>query len=96
MGKNKRKIDYHEHDTPGEEIFPNRSNVASVNECTGLMYRTPVDDHELESYQHLSSMEIPKDAQNGDDSVTHKLLGDQDLQKTKEAVKEASNGLSSI
>lgn len=56
----KRKINYHEHSTPGEQRYPDISGVASVNECTGLMYKTPANDDEHESYQELSSMEIPK------------------------------------
>lgn len=55
----KKKIHYHEHDPLPEGKFPNLSNVASVNECTGLMYKTPQDRQELESYQELSSLEIP-------------------------------------
>lgn len=56
----KQKIDYHEHDTPQQGSFPDISNVASVNECTGLMHRAPVDEAELENYQELSSMAIPR------------------------------------
>ena len=57
---NRRKIDYHEHEATGEELFPDISNVASANECTGLMYRAPADQEELENYRQLSSMAIPK------------------------------------
>lgn len=56
----KRKIDYHEHDDLPEGDFPAISNVASANECTGLMYAAPTDRGQLESYQELSSLEIPK------------------------------------
>jgi hypothetical protein len=40
--------------------MPTISDVVSSTECTGLMYRPPEDEEELESYQELSSMEIPK------------------------------------
>lgn len=56
----KRPFDYHEHDTPREEPFPDISNVASANECTGLMHRAPQNREELENYQELSSMAIPR------------------------------------
>lgn len=61
MPKPKRKIDYHEHDAPPRDKFPDISNVASASECTGLMHRSPADQEELESYQQLSSMAIPKE-----------------------------------
>lgn len=57
----KRKINYHEHDPLPEDKFPDISHVASANECTGLMYKTPVNRQELGSYRELYSMEIPKD-----------------------------------
>lgn len=56
----KNKINYHEHEEP--ENFPNISNVASANECTGLIPTPPESDDQMESYQSLSSMEIPKKA----------------------------------
>lgn len=56
----RRKINYHEHDTPGDKMYPDISNVASANECTGLMYKAPVNPAEHEAYQELSPMEIPK------------------------------------
>lgn len=40
--------------------FPDRSDVASAMECTGLMYKAPVTDEEYEAYQELYGMEIPK------------------------------------
>lgn len=61
MKKPKRKIAYHEHEEPSVEQFPDISNVASANECTGLMHKSPQDQAELESYQELSSMAIPRD-----------------------------------
>lgn len=91
-----RKLDYHEHDTPKEGTFPNISGVASANECTGLMYRTPVNDEELESYQELSSMEFPKGAQNGNKTVSHQLHKAPDTaQGAKEAVERAAEGMAS-
>ena len=59
MKANKPKIHYHEHDEPRQDQFPEISNVASASECTGLMYRAPVDREELENYRQLSSMAIP-------------------------------------
>ncbi len=58
----KKPIHYHEHDPLPEGKFPSTSNVCSATECTGLMYNTPVNREELESYQELSSMEIPREA----------------------------------
>ena len=39
-----KKINYREHETPDPEMFPDISNVASANECTGLMYRVPINN----------------------------------------------------
>lgn len=58
----KRKIDYHEHEPLPEGKFPHVSNVASANECTGLMYKAPADQQELHAYRGLFSMEIPQEA----------------------------------
>ena len=41
-------------------VFPEISGTASAMECTGLMYKPPVDMEEYESYQELYGMEIPK------------------------------------
>ena len=51
----KKPIDYREHETPEES-----SPVASANECTGLMFTPPENSQELESYQQLSPMAIPR------------------------------------
>lgn len=59
---NPKKREYHEHDAPEQDEFPTISGVASANECTGLMYRTPENDQEWEALQDLSSMAIPKKA----------------------------------
>lgn len=56
----KKKIDYGEHREIDPEKFPSLSNVASVNECTGLMPTPPENQEEELSYQQLSSMEIPR------------------------------------
>ncbi len=48
-----KKIDYHCEP-------PDISSTASATECTGLMYKPPVDMAEYEAYQELSGMEIPK------------------------------------
>lgn len=53
-------MDYHEHETPETGEYPDISNVASANECTGLMPRTPQNQEELENFRELSSMAIPR------------------------------------
>jgi hypothetical protein len=52
----KKRAQYGEH----IEVFPNLSDTASANECTGLMPTPPVTPDEYESYQELHSMEVPK------------------------------------
>ena len=47
-------------DKTNEEKFPNISSIASMSDCTGLMPTIPETEEEYESYQELSSMEIPK------------------------------------
>lgn len=47
-------------DYPIEE-YPDISDVASSNECTGMIPTPPLDPEEYESYQDLYTMEIPKD-----------------------------------
>ena len=51
---NRHRFDHHEHDTGSEP------SVASVNECTGLMFTPPEDQAQWESYQQLSPMAIPR------------------------------------
>ena len=51
-----KRFQYGEH----VEIFPNLSDTASANECTGLMPTPPVTPDEYESYQELHSMEVTK------------------------------------
>ena len=88
----KKTIEYHEHDTPEETFpgeFPDISGVASANECTGLMYKTPVTAGEWESYQELSSMEIPKEEQDGE-LLLEKLRHAKTAEETGEAVEEAA------
>ncbi len=92
MNDKPRKIDYREHETPDEEEFPDLSNVASANECTGLMYRVPLDNQELESYQKLSSMEVPRGEQDMEHSVQYKLHHSKDAKEAGEAVEEAADG----
>jgi len=43
-----------------EHRFPDLSYTSSGTECTGLMYKPPVDMDEYESYQQVYGMEIPK------------------------------------
>ncbi len=88
----KKKMDYHEHDTPEQDEFPDISSVASANECTGLMYRTPVDGAEWESLQQLSSMGIPRVKGEMDGNVVNKLHRAENTQETGDAVKSASGG----
>lgn len=88
--RKEKKVEYHEHDTPGEEQFPNLSNVASANECTGLMYKTPVNAEEMESYQELSPMGIPRGGQKG--TVSDQLHKSKTAKEAGEAVKSASGG----
>jgi len=40
---------------------PDISTTASMTECTGLMYRPPVNMEEYESYRDIYGMETPKD-----------------------------------
>ena len=51
---------YHEHDTLPEGLLPADSPVASATECTGLMFTPPEGQAQLESYQELSPMAIPR------------------------------------
>ncbi len=97
MNEPKQKIDYHEHDTPKQESFPDISNVASVNECTGLMYRTPVDGTEWEALQQLSPMGIPRVREEMDGTVSHRLhTADrgtaEDAEKAVQAADEEESG----
>ena len=87
MSKKRKPIEYHEHDTPEE--FPDISGVASATECTGLMYKTPVNDSEWESYQELSSMEIPKEDEEMA-SLQKKLRHAKTAEETGEAVEETT------
>lgn len=90
--KQEKKIDYHEHDTPDREEYPDLSNVASANECTGLMYKVPLDNGELESYQRLSPMAVPRGEQDMRESVQYKLHRSKDAKEAGEAVEDASDG----
>lgn len=56
-----KKMEYHEHDDLPRDKFPETSSVASAQECTGLLYRSPVNQGELESGRGLFSMAIPKE-----------------------------------
>lgn len=40
--------------------YPEITRVASSFDCTGLMYKPPVDMDEYEAYQELYGMEIPE------------------------------------
>lgn len=54
------KENYHEHDPIPEGALPADPAVASANECTGLMYTPPENGEQLDSYQELSPMAIPR------------------------------------
>lgn len=41
--------------------YPDITSTFSATETTGLMQTPPKDDGELEAYQELSGMEIPKE-----------------------------------
>ena len=43
-----------------EPFYPDISNTVSAGECTGLMHAPPQNEEELEAYQELSGMQIPK------------------------------------
>lgn len=53
---------YGEHESLGEEMFPEGGSVASANECTGLMFTPPETKAQWEAYQELSPLAIPKEA----------------------------------
>ncbi len=89
MNGTKKQQEYHEHDTP-EQQFPDISTVASVNECTGLMYRTPADGAEWESLQQLSLMGIPRVREGMDGNVLNRLRRAKNAEETGKAVKNAS------
>jgi hypothetical protein len=42
------------------DLMPNCSNVVSDCECTGLMPTLPESEEELEAYETLSSMALPR------------------------------------
>ena len=60
MGTGNNKKSKQRNEEHGHETYPNISSTASTCECTGLMYSPPHSDEELESYQELSNMQIPK------------------------------------
>ncbi len=90
MSGTKKKQEYHEHDTPKQGQFPDISNVASANECTGLMYRTPADGAEWESLQQLSPMGIPRVREEMDGSVLNRLRQAKNAEEAGKAVENAS------
>ena len=89
MSGKKKSIDYHEHDTPKEGMFPDLSGVASATECTGLMYKVPMDGEEWESYQELSSMEIPKVEEEAEESLQQRLHRAKTAEETGKAVEKS-------
>ena len=51
---------YHEHDPLPQGALPESPAVASVNECTGLMFTPPEGAAQLGAYQHVSPMATPR------------------------------------
>lgn len=51
---------YGEHESLGEEMFPEGGSVASANECTGLMFTPPETKAQWEAYQELSPWRFPR------------------------------------
>lgn len=88
MSEKKKSIEYHEHDTPREGMFPDLSSVASATECTGLMYKAPMDGEEWESYQELSSMGIPKVEEEAEELLQQRLHHAKTAKETGKAVEE--------
>jgi hypothetical protein len=43
-----------------EQFYPNISSTVSSTELTGLMYKPPENEEELESYKDLFSTPLPK------------------------------------
>ncbi len=56
MKRKEKRFDYGEHAV----VFPDISNTASANECTGLMPTPPETEDELEAYKTLHSMATPE------------------------------------
>lgn len=57
--KESKNFNYHEHDEV-PEIYPDVSNVASATETTGVMPTPPRNRSEMNSYQDVANMAIPK------------------------------------
>jgi len=39
-----------------DDFYPNISNTASANDFTGIMFKPPQNDEELEAYEELYNM----------------------------------------
>lgn len=52
-----KKTDYHEYEF-GVQL--DNLNACSTTDCTGLMWRAPQNDEEVESYQEIYDFEPPK------------------------------------
>lgn len=52
----KKKMDYHEYEF-GEGV--DNLNSCSTTDCTGILYRTPQNEAERESYQAVYDYEPP-------------------------------------
>ena len=61
--KNKKYLDKTQRNKKDDfdyETSGDISNTASANECTGLMYSPAQNEEELEAYQELVAMQIPR------------------------------------
>lgn len=56
MDDKEKKIDYHEYEF-GEGI--DNLNSCSTTDCTGLIWRAPQNDEELEAYRDVYDFEPP-------------------------------------
>ncbi len=56
MDEKEKEMDYHEYEF-GEEI--DNLNACSTTDCTGLMWRAPKNEEEVESYKNIYDFEPP-------------------------------------
>jgi len=59
-------------------------NIASTTDCTGIMYKPPLTDEEVENYEDIYS--VPQQA----DSVAHKTLTPKQQQRISSVQKGQS------
>jgi len=56
MKEKEKKIDYHEYEF-GDQV--ENLNACSNTDCTGVVYRAPASDEELEAYREVYDFEPP-------------------------------------